>query len=356
MPILDLNDSAQLRKYSDFVANSPHGHMMQSPNWAKVKNNWNADYVYLEDDRGEITAALSILSVSNDGETSFMYAPRGPVCALDDPEVFQELLREALPVVEQRRGFLLRIDPFVPYSESLVSSLEQIDVPGAQTIVRSRLPQDRTDVDQTTWEHSFSNPRHNMIMEFNGRSYEDIFLELPSKHRNKLRKTYRDGLETKRFRAGDPGLAEALDTFYELTKVMAARQGITHRPKEYFARLLEAFDDAVLYQTSDSEDVLSSSILISYAGLAFYSYAASSNKNGKRNLNAPFQNCMEQVKDSIAAGLLRYDLGGLYVFDRSDGLYAFKSKITGAEGLHEFIGELDLVFDDARYQQWISVN
>lgn len=310
MPILDQGNSAQLRKYNDYVANSPHGHLMQSPNWAKVKNNWDADYVYLEDSRGEITAALSILSIGGADGKSFMYAPRGPVCSLGDSALIQDLLTEALPVVEKRQGFLLRIDPFVKYSEALEAELKQISVPGAQTIVRSRMPQNYPGSDQTAWEHSFSNPRHNMILEFNGRSYDEIFMSLPSRYRTKVRKTYRVGLKTERFRVGNPGFASALDAFYELTKVMAKRQGVTHRPKEYFARLFEAFDDAVLYQTSDAEEILNSSILISYAGLAFYIYAASSNDNGKLSLNAPAQTCMEQVKDSVAAGMERYDLGG----------------------------------------------
>ena len=82
MPILDLSNSEEVARYKEFVASSPYGHVMQSLNWAKVKNNWDSDYVYLQDDAGNITAALSILSVKNDGEHAFMYAPRGPVCDL----------------------------------------------------------------------------------------------------------------------------------------------------------------------------------------------------------------------------------------------------------------------------------
>ena len=74
MPILDLSNREAVVRYEEFVASSPYGHVMQSLNWAKVKDNWDSDYVYLQDDAGNITAALSILSVKNDGEQAFMYA------------------------------------------------------------------------------------------------------------------------------------------------------------------------------------------------------------------------------------------------------------------------------------------
>ena len=47
MPILDLSNSEEVARYKEFVASSPYGHVMQSLNWAKVKNNWDSDYVYL---------------------------------------------------------------------------------------------------------------------------------------------------------------------------------------------------------------------------------------------------------------------------------------------------------------------
>lgn len=78
MPILDLTDIKTVARYEEFIASSPYGHVMQSVNWAKVKDNWDSDYVYLQDEAGNITAALSILSVKNDGVHAFMYAPAVP--------------------------------------------------------------------------------------------------------------------------------------------------------------------------------------------------------------------------------------------------------------------------------------
>ena len=78
MPILDKEDSSKVKEYEGFVRNSPFTHAMQSPAWAKVKNNWISEYVYLEED-GKITAAMSVLGIKAVDDKTFLYAPRGPV-------------------------------------------------------------------------------------------------------------------------------------------------------------------------------------------------------------------------------------------------------------------------------------
>ena len=229
MPILDITDSEAVARYEEFVATSPHGHVMQSVNWAKVKNNWDSDYVYLQDDARNITAALSILSVKNDGSHAFMYAPRGPVCDFKDIDTVKALVAEATAVIEKRNGFVLRIDPEFSYDEEVLESYRNADIDNLMINTRG------------ADEHSFSNPRMNMIADISMGTHDDFLKTVKSKNKGKIKVPYKHGLETLRFHRGDPGFEQALDNFYELTKIMAKRQGITYRPKDYFVRLFNAF-------------------------------------------------------------------------------------------------------------------
>lgn len=333
MPVLDQNNAEQVKKYEDFIQTSEHGHMMQSMNWAKVKNNWNADYIYLEDDEGSITAALSIISVQN-GDHAFMYAPRGPVCDIRDTDTVESLISEAKEIADKRNAFLLRMDPEVVYDESIVSTYRDLGY-----AFRSR------DLNN---EKSFSNPRHHMILDLPVEEDLDVMSLFKSKHRNKIRKTYKNGLETKKITLSDDTVDEAIDRFFDLTKEMSERQGISHRPKDYFVRLLNAFDHAVMFETQDDEEVLSSCIVVLYNKKAFYIYAASS--NNKRNLNASAQMNYEGILYAVENGCREYDFGGVYGLDRSDGLYAFKHSFCGDEGLNEFVGELDVVYQEDAYK------
>ncbi|WP_311497135.1 peptidoglycan bridge formation glycyltransferase FemA/FemB family protein [uncultured Mobiluncus sp.] len=343
MPILtNQSPASELAEYEDFVANSPHGHMMQSVNWSQVKSNWRADFVYLRGADGSIKAALSILSIANDGQHSFLYAPRGPVCDLANVELVSALTKEAQPVIEKHNGFLLRMDPEVTYSPDLVQMYTQ-----AGFTVRSREIED---------PHAFSNPRINMVANLSGLTQENLIENYSRKAKNKIRKPYKSGITTRLVSVDEDDYLKSLDEFYHLTEIMAQRQGITYRPKEYFARLMRAFDDSKLFVTSYDADgereVLSSCIVVSYNRKSFYMYAASSNE--KRNLLPNHQMNFEAIKYAISRGMSEYDMGGVYSTETDDGLFNFKHHFTGDEGIREMLGEIDLVIDEARYRDFVA--
>ena len=341
MPILDLSNSKAIARYEEFVASSPYGHVMQSLNWAKVKNNWDSDYVYLQDDAGNITAALSILSVKNDGEHAFMYAPRGPVCDFKDIDTVKALVIEASPVIEKRNGFVLRMDPEFAYDEDVLATYRNAGITNLVITTRG------------ADEHSFSNPRMHMIADISMGSHEGFLQTVKSKNKNKIKVPYKHGLETLRFHRGDSGFEQALDKFYDLTKIMAERQGITYRPKDYFVRLFNAFpsEAVTLYETrTPKEEVLSCAISLSFNRKCFYIYAASSNE--KRNLRPNYQMNNEAIKDAIEQGYSQYDMGGIYEVDNSGGLYSFKKAFCGEDGLMEMIGQFDWVYDPDVYQEF----
>ena len=106
MPVLDKSNAADVARYENFIKSSPYGRATQDMNWSQVKNNWESDYVYLEEN-GEIIAALSILSVEAVDDASFSYASRGPVSDLTDIELTKRLIEEAKPVIEAKNSFLL---------------------------------------------------------------------------------------------------------------------------------------------------------------------------------------------------------------------------------------------------------
>ena len=165
MPILNLNDKNKVAEYDNFIETSPYGHMMQSRAWSDVKNNWEHDYVYTEDQDGHINGALSILSIKNDGEHAFLYAPRGPVCDPHDVQHIQALLAEAAPVIKKHQAFLLQMDPEVRYSLELVEKYQE-----AGFTVRA------SSEDPAEGHHS--NPPYNMIFYLENMTPEDVMKQL----------------------------------------------------------------------------------------------------------------------------------------------------------------------------------
>ncbi|NLM06712.1 MAG: aminoacyltransferase [Tissierellia bacterium] len=334
MPLLE-KDDIKKEAYDNFIRTSPYARISQDRNWHMVKGAWDEHYIYLEE--GKIIAALSILSIKAVGDKRLFYANRGPVCDFTDVNLVKRLVDEASKHIKDLDPFLLRIDPEFVYDDEVVKAYRE-----AGFNLRSR----ETDI------HSFTQPRFNMILKLKGKTEEEVFNEFSSKTRYNIRLAERKGVETDFVESSSPKFLEAIDTFYDLTEIMAKRNGITYRPKDYFIRMFEAFPKSRVYLTKHEEDYLSAALAIPYNKKLFYMYGASSNE--KRNLMPNYQMQWEMIKWAMEMGMEEYDFGGVFSFDNSDGLYRFKNGFVRTEGPTEFIGELDIVFDEGAYKEFIE--
>lgn len=339
MPILDLDNSQDVARYDEFLKNSPYACYTQDRAWAAVKQNWDEHYVYLEDDTGKIIAALSLLSVKNDGEHAFLYAQRAPVCDFSDITLFEALLQEALPLVAEENAFLLRISPAYPYEANLLKAYAA----KGYFIYSSEDPGDRL----------FDMPPYNMMMDLHGVNKDNLLDVLPSRVRRYVRKTYRDGLRTESLRPNDSGYETALTRLHDLIKVVADRNDISYRPRDYMHRLMLNYPQARLFQTATSDgEVLAASIVILYNGVATYMYTGSSNH--LRNLRAGYQLNYESILYTLEQGGHCYDLGALLSLDKEAGFEAFKLKFGAKDEPTRFIGQMDLVFDEELYEEFMG--
>ncbi len=333
MPVLDKNNQAMVEKYQNFILNSPYSKLSQDMRWEKVKNTWDSDYVYLEDPQTkEITAALSILSIKAVDGKRLMYANRGPVCDFYDIDTVSKLIDEALPVAQKNNAFVLRIDPEVYYDQSLIDQYKQkgFTFRGRETNI-----------------HSFTQPHYNMIMDISSGDEEKILSSFHSKTRYNIRLAKRKGIQTRWGRS-----QEEIDIFHALTKIMAERQGITYRPKEYFERMIAAYPEIRIYISEFENIPLSAAVAFPYNDKMWYLYGASSNEMRNKMPNYDMQWSM--IKWAIELKKHFYDFGGVFTLDNTDGLFAFKSGFCGETPVTEWIGELDHVYDQEAYHKFIN--
>lgn len=343
MPIINLNSAtaaAELTEYENFIATSPYGNMCQSVSWLDVKPNWNHDLVYLRDTAGKICAALTLLSISNDGgESSLVYA-RGPVCDLTDITLVKKLLAEANEVAKARNPFLVRLEPEFTYDEKLVETYRQAGFTFYDPVKNP--------------SRFFINGAHTMIRHFNGASTEEVFASFSSRFRGKIRKSYKHGISTKFIRYGDAEYAAALVEMHRLVKEAQDRHGALTRPIEYFDTILRVFNDTCILLTHDAEGVnLSTCLLINYAGKSSYLYAGSTVE--KRNLYPAAQTNWEAMQYAITQGMRSYDMGNVEGYSEEVPLYKFKRDLCGAAGAQPWIGALDFVFDETRYREFAKL-
>lgn len=327
MPIV--NTKEDLKRYNDFVRNSEYGRPMQDTHWSDIKKNWTSDYVYIEVNK-QIIAAMSVIGIKNTNGKHFLYAPRGPVCDFKDTKLVEALIKEAEPLKEKYDAFLLRMDPEINFDEKLVYDYR-------------KLGYDFRSVGIDT--HLFTQPRYNMIIDLTSHDEDEIFKNFSSKGRYNVRKSIRSGIKTIK-KTGKEGL----DIFYELTKIMAERQEIGHRPKDYYERLVEYLNGEIFISYFEDKP-LSASLLIPYGKKVYYLYAASSNE--MRNKMPNYNMIWEEIKWSIENGYDYLDLGGTFSLDSQDGLYRFKQAFCYPDKYSNFIGELDVVYDREKYEEFL---
>lgn len=327
MPIV--NNDQDLNRYNDFVRNSEYARPMQDTNWSKIKNNWTHDYVYLEENK-QIIAAMSVIGIKNTNGKHFLYAPRGPVCDFKDTKLVEALIKEAEPLKDKYDAFLLRMDPEINFDEKLLYDYRKMGY-------------DFRSVGIDT--HAFTQPRYNMIIDLSSQDEDEIFESFSPKGRYNVRKSIRAGIKT--ICKTDE---ESLDIFYELTKIMAERQGIGHRPKDYYERLIEYLGGEIFVSYFEDK-ALSASLLIPYGKKVYYLYAASSNE--MRNKMPNYNMIWEEIQWCIENGYDYLDLGGTFSLDTNDGLYRFKQSFCYPDKYSNFIGELDVVYDREKYEEFL---
>ena len=104
----------QYPEYEEFVSGHPRGEFMQSTRWQEVKSNWKWEAVVSRDGEGRIVGACGVLIQKMPlFGTTFLYAPRGPVCDIHDQQVLADLKAGVDQLAKTYNAHLFKMDPDV---------------------------------------------------------------------------------------------------------------------------------------------------------------------------------------------------------------------------------------------------
>ena len=111
---LELIDLENVRELDEFVLAHPHGHVMQSSYWGRVKTDWAWNALLLRGEGGAICGSMALLQrrMAVLGG-SLVYSPRGPVWDAGDMDALKALLCGAERFAVRRGAALLRLDPML---------------------------------------------------------------------------------------------------------------------------------------------------------------------------------------------------------------------------------------------------
>ncbi len=300
----------------NFIEKNKRAHFLQSPEWAKVKTDWENEYAIVRDENGQIKGIMSILlrkvPIFN---RYIMYAPRGFVCDEHDKETLVKLTEEAKKIAKKYKAFIFRLDPDISKDDEEFKNIIKDLGYKTKNNIKS--------INQVI------QPKYVFRLNVKDRTEDELLASFHSKTRYNIRLATKKGVTTRE------GTKEDLKAFHEIMKTTGSRDEFFIRPLSYFEKI---------YDSMGEEHI--KLIIAEYEGnKVWYLYGGSSNEH--RNLMPNYLLQWEMIKWAKESGCDIYDFRGVSGFksenDQQYGVYKFKKGFNG--DFVEFMDEMYIVFN-----------
>ena len=216
-------------EHDEFVKNSPQTNLLQSSDWAKIKDNWGNERlgVYQDD---KLVAVASILIQPLPLGFTMLYIPRGPIMDYQNSQLVAFMLQSIKTYAKSKRAVFAKFDPSLFLRKGLISQ-EAKDQEASLAIIQSLKECGVEWIGRTEDMGETIQPR------FQANIYKEYFTE------DQLSKSTKQAIRTARNKGVEVifGGTELLDEFAALMKKTEARKGIHLRGKDYYEKLLTTY-------------------------------------------------------------------------------------------------------------------
>lgn len=327
-------------EWDAFVASHPHGSLLQTTGWARLKNRfgWTSHRVWLKHD-GRMAAGAQILYKSAAlGLLKMAYVPHGPLVDWADAEQTAVLLNQIDHSVYSRRAGLAKIEPLLWQDEMPPEAWADL--------CRQHTLQVRTDSIQ---------PPQTILIDLRP-SLDDILATMKQKTRYNIRLAAKKGVTVRQGERAD------LPAFVQLMQLTGQRDGFgVHTPMYYQAAfdIFSETDQVALFLAEFASRPLAAIMAFTLGQHAYYFYGASSNEERERMPNYAVQ--WAAIQWAKTRGCQWYDLWGIpdapeeeleaNFTTRHDGLwgvYRFKRGFGGQ--IRRTVGPIDRVYNQLAYK------
>lgn len=216
-------------EHDEFVKTSPQTNLLQSSDWAKIKDNWGNERLGVYQDH-KLVAVASILIQPLPLGFTMLYIPRGPIMDYQNSELVAFMLQSIKTYARSKRAVFAKFDPSLFLRKGLIGQ-EVKDQEATLAIIQSLKDYEVEWVGRTEDMGETIQPR------FQANIYKEYFTE------DQLSKSTKQAIRTARNKGVEVifGGTELLDEFAALMKKTEARKGIHLRGREYYEKLLTTY-------------------------------------------------------------------------------------------------------------------
>ena len=216
-------------EHDEFVKTSPQTNLLQSSDWAKIKDNWGNERLGVYQDH-KLVAVASILIQPLPLGFTMLYIPRGPIMDYQNSELVAFMLQSIKTYAKSKRAVFAKFDPSLFLRKGLIGQ-EVKDQEATLAIIQSLKESGVEWVGRTEDMGETIQPR------FQANIYKEYFTE------DQLSKSTKQAIRTARNKGVEVifGGTELLDEFAALMKKTEARKGIHLRGRDYYEKLLTTY-------------------------------------------------------------------------------------------------------------------
>ena len=216
-------------EHDEFVKTSPQTNLLQSSDWAKIKDNWGNERLGVYQDH-KLVAVASILIQPLPLGFTMLYIPRGPIMDYQNSELVAFMLQSIKTYAKSKRAVFAKFDPSLFLKKGLIGQ-ETSDQEATLAIIQSLKECGVEWVGRTEDMGETIQPR------FQANIYKEYFTE------KQLSKSTKQAIRTARNKGVEVifGGTELLDEFAALMKKTEARKGIHLRGRDYYEKLLTTY-------------------------------------------------------------------------------------------------------------------
>ena len=216
-------------EHDEFVKTSPQTNLLQSSDWAKIKDNWGNERLGVYQDH-KLVAVASILIQPLPLGFTMLYIPRGPIMDYQNSELVAFMLQSIKTYAKSKRAVFAKFDPSLFLRKGLIAQ-EVKDQEATLAIIQSLKDCGVEWVGRTEDMGETIQPR------FQANIYKEYFTE------DQLSKSTKQAIRTTRNKGVEVifGGTELLDEVAALMKKTEARKGIHLRGRDYYEKLLTTY-------------------------------------------------------------------------------------------------------------------
>lgn len=298
MEFVELN----IKDFEKFVGKHEQVNFHQTKEWANLKKTTGWEYYYVGIKKGKkVIAASLLLAKITPFRRKIFYAPRGFILDYHDKEVLNYFTEQVVKFAREKKGFFIKIDPYVPYRQRDINGSICEDGFKNDDIIKNLKDLGYRHYGfNLTFEKELQ-PRWIFFLSLKGKSKEDVWNNFSKDTKRYINRSTKMGLVIEEV------TDDTIDDFYKVMEHTSKRRGFIDRPKNYYQDMLKSFGShikilsAVLYVDNTLKELKKEQKILKTrkddASKKVLETGSKKSKDALRNIEGELNSIIDRIKE-----------------------------------------------------------